>query len=170
MRQSEGVLITGLFRSGKTSVAVEMAHILERRAIPYAVLDLDWLAWGWPARDEDDAEYRMMLRNLGPVVRNFLEAGDRFFIFARAVRHSWELESLRATVRMPLQVVRLVVPWPEIERRLQSDITAGRQDDLREATADVAASEDPILEDLSIANDSPLREVATRILDLLGWL
>jgi gluconate kinase len=170
MRQSEGVLITGVFGSGKTSVAVEMADILEKRGIPYAVLDLDWLAWGWPARDEDDAEYRMMLRNLGPVVSNFLEAGERFFVFARALRHSWELDSLRATVRMPLRVVRLLVPYPEIERRLRSDITSGRHDDLRDAAAQVGASEEHVDDDLQIANDRPLREVAMEILQFLGWL
>jgi hypothetical protein len=170
MRERQGVLITGVFGSGKTSVAVEMADILEKRGVPYGVLDLDWLAWGWPGSAEADAEHQMMLRNLAPVVRNYLDAGVRFFIFARNIRHASELDSLRATVQMPLRVIRLVVSWPEIERRLQSDIATGRQDDLREATAEVAGSQDPILEDLSIASDGPLRGVATRTLNLLGWI
>jgi hypothetical protein len=75
MRERQGVLITGVFGSGKTSVAVEMADILEKRGVPYAVLDLDWLAWGWPGSAEADAEHQMMLRNLAPVVRNYLDAG-----------------------------------------------------------------------------------------------
>jgi hypothetical protein len=126
MRERQGVLITGVFGSGKTSVAVEMADILEKRGVPYGVLDLDWLAWGWPGSAEADAEHQMMLRNLAPVVRNYLDAGVRFFIFARNIRHASELDSLRATVQMPLRVIRLIVSWPEIERRLQSDIATGR--------------------------------------------
>jgi adenylylsulfate kinase-like enzyme len=42
----EAVLINGLFGTGKSSVAVEMADILEKRGLPYAVVDLDWLTCG----------------------------------------------------------------------------------------------------------------------------
>jgi adenylylsulfate kinase-like enzyme len=38
---AEAVLITGLFGTGKSSVAVEIADILEKRGVPYAVIDLD---------------------------------------------------------------------------------------------------------------------------------
>ncbi len=54
----EGVLITGVFGAGKSSAAEEIADILENRGSPYAVLDLDWLAWFGP---EDPA----------PMVRSF---------------------------------------------------------------------------------------------------
>ena len=50
----EAVLITGLFGSGKSSVAVEMADILEKRGVRYAVVDLDWLSWGWAGGDEEE--------------------------------------------------------------------------------------------------------------------
>ena len=47
------VLLTGVYGSGKTSVAAEMANELERRGMPYAAIDLDWLRWfdvGWDDR------------------------------------------------------------------------------------------------------------------------
>lgn len=170
MQARQGVLITGVFGSGKTSVAVEMADMLEKRGLPYAVLDLDWLAWAWPGSDEAGAEHQMMLRNLAPVVHNYMDAGVQLFIFAGTIGHPSQLESLRATVQMPIRVVRLVVAWPEIERRLQSDPTSGRLDDLREAAVQLASSEGSTPEDLTIANDRPLGEVAIGILDLLGWI
>jgi hypothetical protein len=164
----DAVLITGTFGSGKSSVAVEMADVLEKRGEPYAVLDLDWLTWAWTGRDEEGGEHRMMLKNLEPVIGNYLTAGIRLFILARSLRTS-ELESLRAALAMPLRVVRLTVPWPEIERRLGADVTAARQDDLRDAAAWNAAAEGVGIEDMTVPNDRPVREVAMDILDRLGW-
>jgi energy-coupling factor transporter ATP-binding protein EcfA2 len=165
----EAVLITGLFGSGKSSVAVEMADILEKRGARYAVVDLDWLSWGWAGGDEVGAEHRMMLRNLAPVVRNYLDAGVRLFILARAIREGWELESLRASLPVPLRVVELRVPWAEIERRLRSDVTTSRADDLRDAVAWAASSDGSSIGDITVSNDRPIRDVATDILDRLGW-
>lgn len=165
----EAVLITGLFGAGKSSVAVEIADILEKRGVRYAVVDLDWLSWGWAGSDEPGAEHRIMLRNLVPVVGNYLDAGARYFILARAIRDGWELESLRSAVPVPLRVVELQVPWPEIERRLASDVTSARADDLRDAAAWLASSEGTALAELTVSNDRPIREVAVEILDWLGW-
>jgi adenylylsulfate kinase-like enzyme len=39
------VLITGVYGSGKSSVAEEMVAVLEEHNAPYALLDLDLLAW-----------------------------------------------------------------------------------------------------------------------------
>jgi RimJ/RimL family protein N-acetyltransferase len=165
----DAVLITGLFGSGKSSVAVEIADILEKRGLPYAVIDLDWLCWGF-AGDADGAEHRMMLTNLTPVVINYLDAGVRFFVLARSLRTEDEVESLRAVLPMPLRVVGLVVPFEEIERRLGSDITAGRADDLREASAWLAKGEGSGFEDFAAPNDRPIREVAQEIARRIGWI
>jgi adenylylsulfate kinase-like enzyme len=43
--QAEGVLITGVYGSGKSSVAAEIAYLLEQHGTPYALLDLDYLSW-----------------------------------------------------------------------------------------------------------------------------
>jgi hypothetical protein len=41
-------LLTGVYGSGKSSVAQEIAYLLEQRGEPYALLDLDYLSWGAP--------------------------------------------------------------------------------------------------------------------------
>ena len=41
----EVVLLIGVYGSGKTSVAAEMADLLEQQDVPYAAIDLDWLVW-----------------------------------------------------------------------------------------------------------------------------
>jgi hypothetical protein len=163
------VLITGLFGTGKSSVAIEMADVLEKRVRPDAVVDLDWLCWGW-AGGAEGSENRMMLANLVPVVANYLEAGVRYFIFARGIRTAAELESLRSALSMPLEVVELIVPFPEIERRLAPDITTARQDDLRDAKAWLTTGHGVGLGDLSVQNDRPVRAVASDILHRLGWM
>ena len=70
---------------------------------------------------------------------------------------------------MPVRVVRLTVTMDEIERRLRSDVTAGREDDLREAREWVAAGLGEGFEDLTVANGRPIREVASEIVGWLGW-
>jgi signal recognition particle GTPase len=42
----EGVLITGVYGAGKSSVAVEITYLLEQQQRPFALLDLDYFAWG----------------------------------------------------------------------------------------------------------------------------
>jgi RimJ/RimL family protein N-acetyltransferase len=166
---ADAVLITGLFGTGKSSVAVEIADILDKRGRHYAVIDLDWLCWGF-AGGEDGAEHRMMLANLSPMIENYLAAGVRLFILARSLRTPGELDGLRSVLPMGLRVVELVVPLEEIERRLGTDVTTARADDLRDARAWLAAGEGIGLGDRSIANDRPLREVADEIIRFLGWL
>ncbi|HEX6931919.1 MAG TPA: adenylyl-sulfate kinase [Streptosporangiaceae bacterium] len=51
-RNRQGVLITGVYGAGKSSVAAEIGYELEQRGELYAVLDLDFLGWvgswlGW---------------------------------------------------------------------------------------------------------------------------
>ena len=47
--RAEGVLLTGVYGSGKSSVAEEIAFLLEQAGAPYALLDLDYLAGRAPA-------------------------------------------------------------------------------------------------------------------------
>jgi hypothetical protein len=169
MREADAVIITGVYGSGKSSIATEMADVLEKRGYPYAYLDLDFLRWVFLGSDDARAGHRMLLRNLVPVVSNYVDAGVQFFVLAGFVGDRWELETLRAELRMPLRVVRLALPLDQIEKRLSSDPTTGRRDDLREAAAQIAASQGVGLEDLAVANDRPVHLVATEIIDWLGW-
>ena len=163
------MLITGVYGSGKSSVAEEMAAVLEERNASYALLDLDFLAWFDTGEEGGPTEHSMMLTNLAAVVGNYLTVGVRFFILAKAFRDAGELEDLKVGLPMPLKVVRLTVPLEEIEGRLSHDVTTGRRDDLREAAAWVAASTGVGIEDLTVPNDRPVREVAVEVLNWLGW-
>jgi RimJ/RimL family protein N-acetyltransferase len=164
----EALLITGPFGSGKSSLAVEIADILEADGRTYAAIDLDWLCWGSAGREEG-AEHRMMLTNLVPVVTNYLDAGVRYFVLARSLRTAEEIDGLRQALPMWLRVVGLTVPLEEIERRIGPDVTAARADDLRDARAWIAAGDRTGFEDHVLANERPLREVARDVVALMGW-
>jgi adenylylsulfate kinase-like enzyme len=60
-----GVLITGVFGAGKSSVAAEIAYLLEERRQPYALLDVDFLGWGGTDFSGHSAGRWLTLRNLG---------------------------------------------------------------------------------------------------------
>jgi hypothetical protein len=70
---------------------------------------------------------------------------------------------------MPLTVVRLTLPFEEIERRLSDSVTAGRKDDLEVARAWLAEGRGDGLGDLVIENVRRIREVALEVLLTLGW-
>ena len=152
-------------------MAAELADLLEKRGAPYAVLDLDWLAWFHTGTEGQGAptDLGMLVRNLAPVVGNYLSIGIRFFVLAFAVRDRSELERLRRAVPMPLRVVRLTVPIAEIERRLHTDVTSGRRDDMREAASWMSTGEGEGVEDVALSNDRLIRAVAVDIFEWLGW-
>jgi chloramphenicol 3-O-phosphotransferase len=158
------ILITGPYGSGKSSLAGEIADVVEGD-LPYAAIDLDWLAWFDAADGAEGHETSAVeLRNLSDVVRNYLDVGIRLFVIAGAIRHAWELEALRGVLPMRVTVVRLEVPIDEIARRIGSDDTAGRQNDLRRAREWVEAGQGIGFEDVVIANTGPLREVALTVI------
>ena len=63
MSQAEGVLITGVYGSGKSSVAAEIAYLLGQQDTPFALLDLDYLSWAGP--DTGDRAAGIMRENIG---------------------------------------------------------------------------------------------------------
>ena len=73
IRSDEGVLITGVYGAGKSTVAAEISYLLEQRRQPYALLDLDFLGWGVNCFDGSAAGNSFMLRNLAAVVSNYRE-------------------------------------------------------------------------------------------------
>ena len=165
----EAVLICGAYGTGKSSMAAEMAELLEARDVPYAAIDLDWLAWANIADSHGEAGNRLMLANLAPMIGNYRAAGLTRFILAGLLTSAEELETMQETLGMPVRVVRLTVPIEEIERRLGADPTTGRQFDLVSAREQVANDVGAGLEDFSVANDRPIGDVAAEIVRWLGW-
>ena len=167
---AEGVLVTGVYGSGKSSVAAEIAYLLEQRGEPYALLDLDYLSWAGDATSDRMSEFGLMLENLAAVAANYRRAGIRLFVLAYFVRGPGEVQGVREALGLPLRVARLTVRLPEIERRLAGDVTSGRRDDLRAAAASIAAAEGTGVEDVVISNDRPIGVVARDVMTFLRWL
>lgn len=167
---AEGVLITGVYGSGKSSVAAEIAYLLQQRRQPYALLDLDFLAWAGVDFDDHAAGFGLMLRNLAAVASNYRDAGVSTFVLAWFVRDRGALRGVQEAVGVPLRVVRLSVPLPDIERRLAVDATTERQDDLQVAAASIAAGVGVGVEDAVVDNDRPIPVVAREVMTWLGWL
>lgn len=157
---AEGIVITGVYGSGKSTVAAEIAYLLERRRRPFALLDLDYLGWGGTAFDDHVAGFGLMLRNLAAVASNYRAAGVRAFVVAGFIRDDAALCGVREAVGVPLRVVRLTVPLPTVRQRLAADVTSGRRDDLRYAAASLEGGERTGVEDVALANDRPVQVVA----------
>jgi adenylylsulfate kinase len=168
--KAEGVLLTGVYGSGKSSVGEEIAYLLEQAGEPYALLDLDYLSWAGTGTGDRAAEFGLMLQNLAAVTANYRRAGIRLFVLAYFVRSPSETAGVQEALGLPLRVVRLTVPLPGIERRLASNVTSGRRDDLREAASSIAAAEGAGVENVVISNDRPLAVVARDVMTFLGWL
>jgi hypothetical protein len=171
--QAEGVLITGVYGSGKSSVAAEIAYLLEQQGEQhgerFALLDLDYLSWAGPDTGDRAAEIKLLGQNLAAIVPNYRRIGVTLFVLAYFVRGAAEVHAIRAALDLPLKVVRLAVPLAVIEQRLASDVTSGRRDDLREAAEQIATAEGVGLEDVTIVNDRPVDVVAQQIVTFLGW-
>jgi hypothetical protein len=169
-RRAEGVLLTGVYGSGKSSVAQEIAYLLEQQDEPFALLDLDYLSWAGPDTGDRTAEIELMGQNLAAVTTNYRRAGIKLFVLAYFVRTAEEIHAIKEALGLPLEVARLTVPLAVIEQRLASDVTSGRRDDLREAAASIATSEGAGLEDVTVSNDRPISVVAQEVMTFLGWL
>jgi hypothetical protein len=168
--RTEAVLLTGLFGVGKSTIAADMANLLETSGTAYAALDLDWLTWtnaGGPTRAD---EHRTMLTNLVAIVRNYADVGVTRFVLARSIRDRHEHESLAAAMAMPLRTVELSLPYDELARRLATDPTDERQDDLAHSREWLTEDLGTGLADLTIANDRAVRAVSIEIITWLGWL
>src|SRR5271165_5074305 len=107
MGQVEGVLLTGVYGSGKSSVAGEIAYLLEQRGEPYALLDLDYLSWAGTGTGDRAAEFGLMLQNLAAVAANYRRAGIRLFVLAYFVRSPREVQGVCGALGVPLRVVCL---------------------------------------------------------------
>ena len=164
-----GVVITGAYGTGKTSVVEEIAYLLDSAGFSYGAIDLDWL-WWFDAEGVNDATARDVLQaNLSSIVHNYIASGVERFVMAGAIVDEVHLAALRESVPFPLRVVHLTLALDEIEARLGPAVTAGRRDDLQEAARWLAEGVGTGIGDVEIATDRPIRDVATEILGWLGW-
>ena len=163
------LLVTGVYGAGKTTVAVELADRLGAAGDAVAAIDLDWLGWyEAPVAWDEHEDPRMTLRNLAALRDAYLEVGVRTFILAGAAREASAVERLRSVMRTGFEVVRLEVDADTVRARLSGDANASRADDLAVAVADLE-SPAPEVGARTVDGTLPTAEVATVILELLGW-
>lgn len=165
------VLVTGVYGTGKTTTIEEMAEILEAADVPYAAIDLDWLAWANIGEEgHGEAGHRLMIANLAAVAGNQRAAGITHFLLAGKLDVPSQLDDVAGALGMPIRVVRLVAPIEVIARRLEPSPNGARGGDLERARRDVASGAGSPLGDLVLDSDRPIREVADEVITWLGWL
>lgn len=169
---AEAVLLTGPFGAGKTSVAVELAGLLDDAGAAYAVIDLDWLGWyqvGPGHAQPDHEDLGMLLANLEPMLRNLLAVGVDRLILARAIADAAPLREVLARHGVDLRIARITAAIEVLEARLLADATSSRADDLAMLRAWHEAGIGEGIEEATFANEGPLRDTAIALRDWLGW-
>lgn len=167
---TEALAITGAYGTGKSTLAAQIGDILDDSTIRYAAIDLDWLGWYEDHRPRPDDDWSMLLRNLASMVENYRSIDIDHFVVALALTSPSGVTLLSETMDMPVRTVELVVPIHLIERRLEPEPTSGRRLDLEEAKKWAANSTGSGFADLVVDNTRPIIEVASEVLDWLGWL
>jgi len=168
MTDTRALLLTGAYGTGKSTVAAEIADVLEAREVPYAAIDLDWLCWSnVPGSGHD--QHDILARNLVAMTATYRRAGVHRIVLAGSIQDSVTLDAIRDAVGMPLQVIRLTAPLNVIEARLGASPASGRADDLARAREWLIAGTGEGLEDAILENVGPVRATALRALELAQW-
>jgi hypothetical protein len=94
------VLITGVYGSGKSSVAQEIADLLEQRNAAYALPDTDFLGWFDTSGEGGPTEHSVMLKNLAALIGNYL-AGLWPFVSKKGRVRSSPVRSKRGDLCTP---------------------------------------------------------------------
>jgi adenylylsulfate kinase len=169
---ARAILLTGTVGSGKTAVTIAIGELLERRGLPYALVDLDWLGWVDPAPFSLLTQRAVLAENLRLIWPTFREAGVERLVLARYAEDRAQLDDFRGALPgVQLAVVRLVASEEVIERRLRARDTGAQLAEHLAETAEFAArAEASALEDAVVENgDRPLAEVAAEVLAAAGW-
>ncbi len=128
----EGLLLTGVYGVGKSTLCAEIADMLEASGQAFGAIDLDWLTW-FAGPEIGEHDHRSIgLANLSAVLSNLIEAGINRFVLAGSILTDADLAAMEAALPFPLRVVCLNVPLEEIRVRLSSSMNAARQEDLRQ--------------------------------------
>jgi GTPase SAR1 family protein len=163
---SQGLLLVGPVGSGKTTLLLELGRRLEAQGVPYALVDLDWLAWVSPPAGSPSV-HEVLLENLAAVAGTFARVGVERLVLARRLAGRAEVDSIRAAAGVPLVTVELAAPVEVRERRIRSRDT-GRElaDHLAELAAGTGAG---IGEVVVQSGDRPVGDIADDVLDVAGW-
>ena len=82
---AKALFINGTVGAGKTTTANEIGKLLQGRAIPHAIIDLDSLRNAWPSPPDDRFNLEVELQNLAAVASNFRDAGAEILLVAGVI-------------------------------------------------------------------------------------
>jgi len=165
--------VTGTVGAGKTTTAERVADRLAARGVAYAAIDLDAIRHFGPTPADDPFGSEIELRNLGPLVRNYLANGAERIVLAGVCETAADRLRYEGVLGIPLTVCRLRVPAAELESRLHQrhveDATGlswhlSRAGEL-DAILDLSAVADVELTVSQLSRD----EVADAVLRAVGW-
>ncbi|HEY3558638.1 MAG TPA: ATP-binding protein [Kribbella sp.] len=125
----DSVLINGSVGTGKTTAADRLGGELERRGIPGAVIDVDWLRRSWPAPADDPFQTTLALENLQVIAANFRRVGAHVLVVAGVIETLDELKRTATALGSDrLLHVRLIAEpdavLPRLTRRHDDDDAA----------------------------------------------
>ena len=166
--EPRALLLVGTMGSGKTTVMLELGRVLGERGEPYALVDLDWLAWAEPPAGSPLGVHDILVANLAAAAATFRRAGVRRLVLARHVTRAEELAAIVAAIGGgELDVVRLDAPAALLESRIRARDTGS---ELEEHLAELASATSAEFPHAVVANDGrPLAEVADDVLRAAGW-
>lgn len=155
MGAADAILLTGTIGAGKTTVLTEIGEVLDAALEPYALVDLDWLAWMRPAAGSGVTATGVLCENLRHVAATFRSAGIRRIAVARAISDPTEVEAIRVALGADrLTVVRLTAAPSAIEGRLRArDRGVQLNQHLLEAQAFATAAEAAGIGDVVLRTD-----------------
>jgi hypothetical protein len=163
------VLLTGVYGSGKTTLAIELVDRLDDAGVHAAAIDLDWLGWyGAPTGWDEHDDPRLTLEHLALMASRYAGVGVQRLVIAGTIPGGTR-ERYAAAVGVPLTVVRLQVGVDTLRRRLASDPNGSRQDDLANALEDLERGPRDDGADWVVDADRPPAELAREVLGRLGW-
>lgn len=168
---ARAILLIGSVGAGKTTTLHEIEAILDRRGVPNAIIDLDWLAWASPPQSSGVSHHELLVRNLRDVWRNFHDAGIHHVAVARMLHDAAEVQTVREALRgCETTVVELVGDAELLRERIR------RRDsgtELAEHLALIDAFERierDLRPDAVIAFDGQTPEqIARDVLGIAGW-
>ncbi|MFG3577671.1 GNAT family N-acetyltransferase [Micromonospora chersina] len=169
------VLLTGVAGVGKSTVADAVGRVLTEAGHVTAVVDTDLLGQFGPPPTMGSAGQRvydeLKCANLASVWANFRAAGARFVVVAAAIESVAQRERYTASLTgCDLTVVRLTADIDTVRNRLRQRDTGPKLEQHLRALAQPGPSPtETTVEDFTVANDRTPAEIATEILDRVGW-
>lgn len=146
---------------------------MQASGVPHAVIDLDEIRRSWPTPTGDRFGFDMELRNLAPLVDNYVAGGAERLVLAGVCETLQDRAQFEAILGVPLTVCRLRARADTLHARLchrHVDDESGLDWHLARAGELDGILDAAGVADIEIAVDGLTRDdVAKTVLDAIGW-